>query len=836
MHLLPLYRINTYMNRTTRIISIVVIALLIVTGVTVMIGQSVFFANGANSLDLLEGTQNALPSKVLDRNGELITLFYSEERREPIELLELPDHLIYALLTREDRTFFSHRGFSIQGTFRAAWNLVTGNYISGGSTITQQLAGYLFADRSEFSISRKIRELWWALQLEKYWTKNQILEKYLNSMFFGHGAYGIEAASKFFFGHSARDLDLAQSVMLIIQLANPSRYSPIRRPNQARTIQKTVLDQMVELGYASAEEAQQSFEEFWVSYDYTRSSRSAAFFERNDKAPYFTEYIRYLLENEYLLGSADINKDGFTIHTTLDLNHQRAAERLMQEGIARANRIYLANSNNSSAASRDVITLTEMLSLSFGIPGFKAGGGNSRRAALNYYLSNITDVLDITALLFGTNDNDPLRIASQQTQTLLLENEQRTTVEGALIAIENGSGHILAMVGGSRFESRNQFNRATNSRVEPGSAFKPLYYAAGIENRIITPATLIYDAPVVFWNDDGTPYIPQNYRGEWQGPVLARMALARSMNIPSLRVLEKIGFSDALEMARLLLNIGPDEMIERNFVRRYPVGLGVVEVSPLEMVRAFSIFANQGVAVEPISIRYIEDRNGRVILEPDREQKERERAQNMQVISPQTAYIMTNMLESTTTAGTLRYAVGNVDGLKGISIAGKTGTTQNWADAWTVGFTPYYTSAIWLGFDRGGFNSLGTNQTGAVTAGPIWARYMKEVHANLPARSFVAPAQGLTRRRVTARSGLLVPTNYQGRVVDEYFISGTAPQKYDSFASFEASQSDLLLDRLRNNLFNTRSEDILFDIEADQYPLEELPTDTNEEDLEALLN
>ena len=825
------------MNQTKRIITITVLSLLAVIGLSTMVSQSFLFVGGTNSLDLLENTQNALPSRVLDRNGELITLFFSEERREPIEFLELPDHLIYALITREDRTFFSHRGFSIQGTTRALWNLITGNYISGGSTITQQLAGYLFADRSEFSISRKLRELWWALQLEKYWTKNQILEKYLNTMFFGHGAYGVEAASKFYFGHSVQQLTLAQSVMLVIQLANPSRYSPIRNPNQARTIQQRVLNQMVELGYVTAEEAQRSFEEFWQSYDYTRSSRSAAFFERKDKAPYFTEYIRYLLENEYLLGSADINKDGFTIHTTLDLNHQRIAERLVQEGIARSNRIYLANSSTSATVGRDVVALTEMLSFAFGIRGFRAGGGNSRRKALNYYLDNLTGVLDISSLLFSVGDNDLLRVASQQTQSLLLENEQRTTVEGALIAIENGSGHILAMVGGNKFESRNQFNRATNARVEPGSAFKPLYYAAGIEKRVITPATLIYDAPVVFWNDDGTPYIPQNYRGEWQGPVLARMALARSMNVPSLRILEKIGFNDALETARLLLGIEKEEMIARNFVRRYPVGLGVVEVSPLEMARAFSVFANQGVAVDPISIRYIEDRNGRVILEPDKAQKERERNEHRQLISPQTAYIMTNMLGSTTTAGTLRYAVGNVEGFDGISIAGKTGTTQNWADAWTVGYTPYYTTAVWLGFDRGGFNSLGTNQTGAVTAGPIWARYMKEVHTSLAPRSFPAPAQGISRRRITARSGMLVPTNYQGRVIDEYFIAGTAPKQYDTFATFEASQSDLLLDRLRDNLFTARSDDILFGIESAQAPVDgEFSIDESEEDLDSLLN
>ena len=800
------------MNKALKTIVVITVGAVVMVGVVLLVVQSLNFASGANSLYLLEGTQNALPSKVLDRNGELITLFYSEEHREPIEFQQIPNHLIYALLTREDRTFFRHRGFSVRGTARAVWNLITGNYISGGSTLTQQLAGYLFADRSEFSISRKVRELWWALQMEKYWSKNQILEKYLNTMFFGHGAYGIEAAAKFYFGHSARDLTLAQSAMLVIQLANPSRYSPIRNPNQARTIQRRVLDQMVELGYIEAEEATQSFEDFWRTYDYTRSNRSAAFFERDDKAPYFTEYIRYQLENEYLLGGADINRDGFVIHTTLDLNHQRAADTLMQRGISSANRIYLAHSTTSNSVSRELIDLTEMIKLAFGIQGVDSSGDGPRRVALKYYLQNITGILDIASLMFGVDESDPLRVASQQTQSLLLENEQRTTVEGALISIENGSGHILAMVGGSKFESRNQFNRATNARVEPGSAFKPLYYAAGIEKRAITPATLIYDAPVVFWNDDGTPYVPQNYRGEWVGPVLARTALARSMNIPSLRVLEKVGFSDALETARLLLGIEKHEMIERNFVRRYPVGLGVVEVSPIEMARAFSTFANRGAVVEPIAIRYIEDRHGRVILEPDKEQKAHKGDKSRQIISPQTAYIMTHMLQSTTRFGTLSYAVGNADWNKNIGIAGKTGTTQNWADAWTVGYSPYYTTAVWIGFDRGGFNSLGTSQTGAVTAGPIWAQYMSRVHANLSDRSFSTPPEGVASTQVTARSGLLVPADYQGGVVEEYFIAGTAPQQYDTSVVFESSRSDLLLGRLRDNLFTTGSDSTLFNV------------------------
>ncbi|MFW6251570.1 MAG: penicillin-binding transpeptidase domain-containing protein, partial [Alkalispirochaetaceae bacterium] len=379
---------------------------------------------------------------------------------------------------------------------------------------------------------------------------------------------------------------------------------------------------------------------------------------------------------------------------------------------------------------------------------------------------------------------------------------QRTTVEGALITIENETGHILAMVGGSRFESRNQFNRAVDAKVEPGSSFKPLYYAAGIEQGVITPATMLYDSPVVFWNDDGSPYTPENYRGEWEGPVLVRRALAHSMNVPSLKVLDRVGFSDALETATRLLGIPEREMESRNLVRKYPVGLGIVEAAPIEMARAFATFPNRGQEVEPIAIRYIEDRNGRIVLEPEAElrKEQRERSEERRILSEEAAYVMTDLLQSTVESGTLRYAETAAGGFDQ-PMAGKTGTTQNWADAWTVGFTPYYTTAIWMGFDRGGGNSLGVNQTGAVTAGPVWGKYMKEIHEGLPKREFIQP-DGIVEVPVTARSGLLPPATYRGEVVDEIFIAGTEPTRFDQLQQFEDEQRPELVNRLKNHLNN----------------------------------
>jgi penicillin-binding protein 1A len=805
-------------------------ALVVAVAVGITTGFALAAVYSIPDIERYGNQTTALPSQVLDRNGDLITEFFSDENREIVSIDELPRHLIYALITREDRYFFEHGGFSFQGTARAAWNLLSNNYVSGGSTLTQQLAGHLYADRNEFSVQRKLRELWWALQIERHWTKYEILEKYLNTMFFGHGTYGVETASRYYFGHSSRDLSVAESAMLVIQLANPSLYSPIRRPNNARTMQRRILDQMVENGYATQNEVDVAFERYWNDYDFTRSNTSTAFFEREDRAPYFSEYVRYRLENELLLGSADINRDGFVVHTTLDLGFQDAARQYVRQGLAAANSTYRSNTKERANYGDDLVPVIDLLSLTLNLPQLHVADAKRRQNARDTYHQEMTPLLDVVSLMFGVDERDQLRQAARQSYTRAQRNAQRTTVEGALITLENGSGHIVAMIGGSRFEGRNQFNRAVDARVEPGSSFKPLYYAAAVEEEVITPATMIYDSPVVFWNDDGTPYTPENYRGEWSGPVLARFALARSMNVPSLRILDRVGFDAALDTASNLLGIQEAQRVQRNLVRRYPVGLGIVEVAPIEMAKAFATFANQGKEVVPIGIRYIEDRNGRIILEPEKQMRleQRERGEDTQVISPQTAYIMTDMLQTTVESGTLRHLPRYYfDEDFDQPVGGKTGTTQNWSDAWTVGFTPYYTTALWFGFDQGGTNSLGTNQTGAVTTGPVWGRYMNAIHQDLPRREFTRPADGLTRVTVSERSGKLPTEDYDGATREEIFISGTEPREFDTLEEFESRQQPLLVDRLRENIENSsfsldgrQSEDLgrrlsSFDLELD---------------------
>jgi len=494
----------------------------------------------------------------------------------------------------------------------------------------------------------------------------------------------------------------------------------------------------------------------------------------------------------------DLYKEGLLVHTTLDLGMQRTADQTMEKWVQVVNNQHQAQAvSRLSYADTTFLPIVDLLSLSFNIEGIRFAGAKQRSRGLAQFLDSVNPVMDLSASLFGL---DGLKVASQAAYAKDTLRSKKTKVEGALVAIESTTGRVLAMVGGRQFESTNQFNRAVQSKVQPGSAFKPLYYSAAISSRKLTAASMIVDAPVVFWNDDNTPYIPLNFKGEWKGRVLLRDALAHSMNVPSLKVLDTIGFDAAIERASRMLGITDPTEVELVFPRKYPLGLGVITVSPLEMAQAFATFPNQGRAVEPVAIQFVEDRNGRIVLEPEKELRAAQlragRAQ--QIMSPQDAYIMTHLLEGVVNNGTLRGAAEWVGGF-GRPIAGKTGTTQNWSDAWTVGFTPQITTAIWFGFDELGY-SLGVNQTGATSAGPAWAEFMKSVLKDVPAADFARPATGLIEVSVCAKSGKL-PTKFCNEgVVKEIFLTGTEPREFCDLHQFEQERNENLKQTIKDSI------------------------------------
>ncbi|HUX52419.1 MAG TPA: PBP1A family penicillin-binding protein [Spirochaetia bacterium] len=790
-------------RKVTTLVGFGIVATFVCVLSGILVGLGIANVDDLKHMENLGETRLDLPSQVLDRNGKLITEYVASEQRQLVKLDELPKYVIYALITREDQNFYHHHGFSVRGTLRAAWNLLSGHYVSGGSTLTQQLAGTLYADRAKFSIWRKLKELWWALNLERKLSKNEILQLYLNKMLFGPGVYGIEAASEFFFGHPAKELTVAEAAMLVIQLANPSYYNPFRFPNRARDRQKTVLDQMVKLGYATAQEVNSSFVEFWHNYDYTQSGSYVAQDAVTSKAPFFSEYVRTQLQSQYLLGTADIYRDGYVIHTTLDLDDQNAAETYFHSGLAEINSDYeRSHTTRLDFASTHINPLIDLLSLNFNIPSIHIGSSKRNQEAYQDYQNQLVPLLSFANLMF-MKPGSSIANAIVHSDVQKLKQQKQTTVQGALVTLDNSTGEILAMIGGADFERGvSEFNYAVDGRLQPGSSFKPLYYSAAVEKHVITPATMIQDSPIVYTNDNGTPYAPQNFLGEWTPPVLARTALKDSMNVPSIHVLSLVGFTDAFRVATRLLGIPQDQMLQRGFERRYPVGLGTVSVAPIEMARAYATIANLGREVIPIAIRYVEDRNGRIIVEPEKDtlQKIQRMGNEAQIITPQAAYIMQSMMHSTVVSGTLAWAFGNADLNPDypIEFAGKTGTTQNWSSVWTMGFSPYMTTALWYGFDKPG-RSLGVQVLGGATAGPIWARYMKAINHGMAPKQFTEPP-GIVHMDVTAATGLLPPPGYKGEVIKEVFIRGTEPRKYDSLEQYQQTQEDMIMNRLKETV------------------------------------
>ncbi len=785
-------------SRKRRIITEVLLAACVFAAVGLGIGVGVVLAQTRNMQlsQTIDDSQTFLPTQILDTNGKLIGQFFGAERRELVSLDDLPKYLIYALITREDQNFFHEGAVSFRGTVRAAWNIVTGRYVSGGSTLTQQLAGLLFADRTKKTLFRKFKELWYAFQLEKRYSKDQILQMYLNTAYFGRNTYGVEAASQYYFGHRAHDLTLAESAMLVIQLANPARYYPYRYPNRARVIQRTVLDEMVAKGYVTRDEVDESFKDFWSNFDYTRPVSAGIDLAADSKAPYFTEYVRQQLD-EQLFGKLDYLRDGLVVHTTLNLDYQLLAQKLVHDAIARYNVIYQDQSRSLfSSVNHDYYPIVGLLALGFDLTNVaQTDDARQKQAAMQEYLGRLNPAVEVASLMLGI---DSVHQAAAKAHAIKLQKEEQTTVEGALITLDDHTGEILAMVGGYDWTT-SKFNRAVDARIQPGSSFKPLYYSAAISSGKFTASSRLYDGPVVFYNPDGTPYRPFDYLGEWQGSVLLRHALGDSMNVPSLEVLNGVGFEAAIDRASRLLGMEKYKNDHAIFPRVYPLGLGVIPVAPINMARAFAVFANGGREVVPVAIKYVQDRSGNIILEPEKETMAelRRKGSDAQIMSPQVAYIMTSLLEGVVNDGTLTWAKWQAGGFDGMPMAGKTGTTQNWSDAWTIGYSPYYTTAVWFGFDQRG-GSLGLSLTGATASGPVWANYMKAINKDLPLIDFPRPSTGLVEVRVDDKSGLL-PTPQSVDTYPEIFLAGTEPHRFDDVSGFQQQRNQEILQKLQNS-------------------------------------
>jgi penicillin-binding protein 1A len=650
------------------------------------VGSILWLSRDLPSPSLLESIEPTIGTVVYDRNGGVLHEFF-REKRVIVGLDEISPHFVDAIIATEDREFREHWGVDVFAIVRAAMrNVRAGRVVQGASTITQQLARSLFLT-PEVSLTRKLKEALLALRIEQTYSKDRIIELYLNQIYFGDGAYGIEAAAQNILGTSASELRLPEAALLAGLPKNPSGYSPRRHPERALQRRSTVLSMMLESGVIASDEAAQA------------DTAALNVIEREEDiklGAYFIEHVRREVIAKY--GAEVLFSGGLRLYTTIDADLQAVAEEKLEKRFADLERDY----------------------------DFPVRRG---------------DAFDLDTL-----DYIPY-------------------VQGALVAVDVASGGILAMVGGRDFKE-SPFNRATQAPRQPGSGFKPFVYTAAIDNGF-SPADTIMDAPIVIPGagtplvlegtdppiEEPTDWLPENYTREHQGMVRLRHALKRSINVPAVELGMLVGPETVAQYAR-------DMGISTPLASVYSLALGSAEVRLIDMVRAYGVLANQGIRLEPYAIERIEDRNGRVL--------EIHSTVSTEVVSPQTAYIVTSMLESVLESGTGWAA--RAWGFQHPA-AGKTGTTNDCTDAWFVGFSPRVVCGVWGGFDDR--RSLGEKMTGARVALPVWTEFMKAAHVGLPREPFERPP-GIIVRPICESTGMLAGRDCP-EIIEEVFIQGNEP-------------------------------------------------------------
>jgi penicillin-binding protein 1A len=742
-----------------------------------------------------EGFNIALATQLYDVNGLLISELY-EENRNYIDIAQVPDHVKKAFLAAEDQHFYTHTGIDLPGVLRALLvNLFSGDIRQGGSTITQQLVKQLYTG-SEKSFRRKIVELLLAYKFEKRLSKDKILEMYLNQIYFGNGVYGIGAAARYYFNCDVGTLSVVQAAILAGIPSAPNRFSPVRNPKAAYERSKQVLHNMITAGYVEKADVTDAFGPFWEKYSVEISTRYHTLGVRNiasNKAPHFTEYIRQILIDKY--GKDKVYRGGLKVYTTLDLRYQEAAQALIREATDRQNKISM-QSNRYKLKDIDSSLMRNLLSKRQ-IPSEARG---DYTGFLTEFGDSLMDNFLLCALILNQEGVEN-RIQGFMDQFEGLRQEAR--VEGALVALSPFDGAILTMVGGSEFTSVNQLNRAVQARRQPGSSFKPFVFAAGIEFKLMTAATAFLDAPIVFRGRKKF-WSPSNYDKSYYGTVLARRALAYSLNIVSVLIYELVGGDRIVRVASRLIQI-PRSRFEVDPT----MALGTTELTPLEMATGFAAFANQGKTVHPYAIRYITDNSNKKIYEPHRYGGE-------QVITKQTAFIMTSLLREVVDHGTATNAIRNVAGFS-YPAAGKTGTNTKFRDAWFVGYTPDLVAAVWLGCDSQNY-ILGSGQSAAVVAAPVWGKFMKEVYTHRKITSFDNPPPGIDKWRICSKSGLLPSGGCP--VKQEFFIEGTQPkQTCDGQHSEMISVFDLVR-KNKSKLIEKMKSEVISDGENAEAPAE----------------
>ena len=745
------------------------VGLIAVFGLAAGLGtlSGVLFAY-AGDLPQVSALDNYSPStitRILSASGQVVGEF-ATQRRVVVASDQISPLLRQAIIATEDAEFDRHVGVNVWRIFVAAvTDLVERRRAQGASTLTQQLARNLkdqFGLTNEKSFERKIREVILAIQIEKRYTKKEIFTIYCNQMYLGHGAYGVEAASRLYFNKPNMQLTLEEAALIAGIFQTPERQSPFVDMKRATSRRNTVLQRMADEHYIPQAEADAAKQKPIVTYGQPNQPPGIA--------PFFVEDVRKHLERRY--GAKVLYESGRSVRTTLDATLQDLANRALDRGLRRIDKRhgYRRPKRNVVAdghpietfkeerwsrpiASGDVVPAVVVTSPKTGPARLRVGRYHADLGREGFAWTGRSSPAD----LFAPGDLVEVAVTAldEASGAATVTLDQTPLVEGAIVAVENRTGQIKAMVGGWSF-GRSKFNRAVQAFRQMGSTFKPIVYTAAID-RGFTPSSILIDEPVSYPAGNGQTYEPINYDHKFEGAITLRWALEDSRNIPAIKMMDTVGPKTVLDYAK---RFG----FTQDFPPYLPIALGAGDGTLLEVTSAYSTFPNQGVRMKPFSVLTVKDRDGNLL--------EENRAESSDVIRADTAFVMTNILRGVLTRGT---GISQAGLAARWPLAGKTGTVDDNTDAWFVGFDPDITVGVWIGLDEK--KSLGRNEQGSFAALPIWAEFIKAYIDGRPDKDsppdFTAPGN-IVFLPVDKANGSVLPADTPG-AIHEAFIAGTQP-------------------------------------------------------------
>lgn len=699
------YRTKKGKQKKVQNYSFKVIVFASITVLFVLTGYLFYLSQTLPSLEELENPKLEEATKIYSDNGELIDKFFLQNRTQ-VTIDNMPQDLINALIATEDRKFYDHWGVDVPRIFQAfTKNIMRGNLTKeGASTITQQLARNLYKDiGTETSLNRKLREAMTAVQIERTYTKKEILAYYLNAVYFGNGAYGIEAAAQTYFDKRAKDLNLVEAATLVGVLKSPTNYDPVDKPENAKERRNLVLNSMLECDFINKETYD------LASNDPIKLNVKQVTLVQNSMAPEFSEYVRQSLQKIAEQYGFDLYRDGLKVYTTLDTRFQKHAEDAVKDqlkGFQKTFNGYWNWKGNSDILNDNVDRYIKQSE------EYKKAKTEANRKTIYDRMKNDKKLIDSVKVL-------------------------TSTIQVGVTCINPKTGEIKAMVGSNPYtRTKYGLNHVTQIKRQPGSTFKAFVYALAVQNGY-SPGYMISNDPVSV-NVGGRTWTPRG--GGTGGKLSMRTAIEKSINVVAVRTaMELAPIDKVIELAH---NMG----IKSELPNYLSLSLGAGEVTPLEMTNAFGVFANEGIWVEPIAIKRIEDRNGNLIAEFIPNTKE--------VLSEGVAYMMSDMMQGVVEQGTAT----SVRNYFHRPAAGKTGTTQNYTDAWFVGYTPQFVTGVWVGFDDARIKFGGAYGQGGYAAAPIWGRFMKYVYEDddfdFPVEYFLMPGD-LEEANICSISGLV---------------------------------------------------------------------------------